>query len=90
MIYLRIADSQRLRTTSARERSSARLVLVQIHVVFALLLVVFCNDFSANTADAGFETQSTDNLFEQQVLPARARQSGLDLDFVRVLHVVAL
>jgi hypothetical protein len=58
--------------------------------LFPLLLIVFCNDFPANTADAGFQTQSADNLLEQQVLPAGARQSGLHLNLVRMLHVVAL
>ena len=30
-----------------------------------LLLIMFCHDFPANSADAGFKTQSADNLFQQ-------------------------
>jgi len=53
-------------------------------------LFMFSHDLPADSADAGLQTQAADNLFEQQVLPARARHDGLHFDLLGVLDVVAL
>jgi len=54
-----------------------------------MLSFLFSYNLPANSADAGFQTQSADNLLEQHVLPARAGQNGMHLDLIRVLNVVA-
>ena len=54
------------------------------------LLFLFSQDLPADSTDAGFETQSANDLFEQYVLPAGAGQNGLHLNFVGVLNVVTL
>src|SRR5580693_2719402 len=53
-------------------------------------LFLFRYDLPANSTDAGFQTQSTDNLLEKKVLPARACQNGVHFNFVRMFNVVAL
>ena len=87
MSYLREESSQ-----GAEQRNRAKFVAVsQVRFQFSsLLLFLFSQDLPADSTDAGFETQSADNLFEQRVLSSRACQDGLHLDLVRQLHVVAL
>jgi hypothetical protein len=57
---------------------------------FFPLSFLFGHDFPADSTDSGFETQSADNLLEQQILPAGAGQNGVHFYLVRMLDVVAL
>jgi hypothetical protein len=66
---------------------------LSVKYVFSFLpsfLFLFSQDLPADSTDAGFETQSANDLFEQYVLPAGAGQNALHLNFVGVLNVVTL
>jgi hypothetical protein len=68
----------------AAQRNRAKFVAIsQIRFQFSsLLLFLFSQDLPADSTDAGFETQSANDLSEQYVLPAGAGQNGLHLNFV--------
>jgi hypothetical protein len=74
-----------------RAAESARFVAIsQVRFQFFFPLFLFSHDFPADSTDAGFETQSGNDLLEQHILPASAGQNGLYLNFVGVLNVVTL
>jgi hypothetical protein len=58
--------------------------------VFPPFLLVLRNDFPTHTSHTGLQAQPADDLFEQQVLPARARENGVHFHLSRRLDVFAL
>jgi hypothetical protein len=58
--------------------------------ILLFMLFVFGKDLPANSTDAGFQTQSADNLLEHHVLPAGACKNRMHIHLIRMLYVVAL
>ena len=72
--------------------SRARLVVIT-HLLFQVVsyfLFVLRYDFPTHASDTRFQAQPADELFEQQVLPARARENGVHFHLSCGLDIRAL